>query len=195
MKTRSKLFIISFTLTLAAGVAVFLGMSHNYTKTVNNPPNHVQLPTHQEKPTADATKQITIYRVAMEGDQAKLQPVKVSANPGTDKYKSALSMLIKESASAHTANPIPSGTKLLGIKVKNGLATINFSKEFRSNFNGGSEGEALTIDAILRTLGQFPEIKRVQLLLEGKPLDTLGHIDLSGPLDVDWAGSDLGGEN
>ena len=81
--------------------------------------------------------------------------------------------------------PLPSGTKLLSIRIVDGLATADFSKDFRDNFIGGDSEETHTVNAILRTLGQFPTISRVQLLVAGKPIDSLGGLlDLSAPLPV-----------
>ena len=41
------------------------------------------------------------------------------------------------------------------------------------------------VNAILRTLGQFPTISRVQILIEDKPVDSLGGLlSLSDPLPV-----------
>ncbi len=82
-------------------------------------------------------------------------------------------------------SPLPSGTKLLSIRIADGLATANFSHELRDNFTGGDSGETHTVNAILRTLGQFPTISRVQILVEGKPVDSLGGLlSLSDPLPV-----------
>ena len=92
-------------------------------------------------------------------------------------------------------NPIPRGTRLLSLKVKDGLATVDLSREFSDNFSGGAEDEALCISSILRTLSQFPEIKKVLFEVEGKPLDTLGHLELDGPQDVNWVGTGMGGSN
>jgi len=81
--------------------------------------------------------------------------------------------------------PLPPGTTLRGITIRDGLATADFSPQFKSNFPGGDTREAQVISAIRQTLGQFPEIQNVQILVNGKPIDTLGGmIDLTGPLPV-----------
>lgn len=148
------------------------------------------------KPSAEAPaqtpKKVKVYRITVEGNEAKLAPTEKEVPPGKDPAEIALRRLVEQGDSSDLANPIPSGTRLLGFKVENGLATVNLSKEFRDNFAGGSDAEALTIGSILRTLSQFSEIKKVQIEVEGKPLDTLGHLDLSGPLDVNWTGWQFG---
>lgn len=81
-------------------------------------------------------------------------------------------------------SPLPSGTHLRGVKLADGLATVDFSREFQENFHGGDTQEAQTINSILRTLGQFPTIDRVQILVEGRPIEALSQLPISGPLDV-----------
>ena len=86
---------------------------------------------------------------------------------------------------ARPDSPLPTGTKLLSVRIADGLATANFSHELRDNFTGGDSGETRTVNAILGTLGKFPTISRVQLLVQGKPVDSLGGLlALSDPLPV-----------
>ena len=43
---------------------------------------------------------------------------------------------------------IPTGTKLLGINIKDDVAYVDFSKEFINNHSGGSAGELMTLYSI-----------------------------------------------
>lgn len=83
--------------------------------------------------------------------------------------------------------PIPSGTKLLSSSVStDGIATIDLSQEFQTNFNGGSAGEQMTLYSIVNTLTTLPNINSVQFLLAGdKHPGILGHIDTSEPIKAD----------
>lgn len=77
---------------------------------------------------------------------------------------------------------IPPETKLLSIKVENGTAVVNFSKELKTKHWGGSTGEAFTIFSIVNSLTELPEIKKVEFLIEGKKEETLaGHMIFSEP--------------
>lgn len=86
---------------------------------------------------------------------------------------------------ARPDSPLPPGTKLLSVRLANGLATADFSHELRDNFTGGDSGETRTVNAILSTLGRFPTVSRVQILVAGQPIDSLGGLlSLSNPLPV-----------
>lgn len=103
-----------------------------------------------------------------------------AALPAPAPAQDALSALI-----ARPDSPLPPGTKLLAIRLTGDLATVNFSHELRDNFTGGDSGETRTVNAILSTLGRFPTISRVQLLIEGKRVDSIGGLlTLSDPLPV-----------
>lgn len=72
--------------------------------------------------------------------------------------------------------------RLLGVEMHGGIATLKFSPTFESGY--GTDDEKSIIVGILTTLGQFPEIKKAQFTIEGKQLESLGHIDLTEPQDV-----------
>ncbi|MHB1650962.1 MAG: GerMN domain-containing protein [Desulfitobacteriaceae bacterium] len=79
--------------------------------------------------------------------------------------------------------PLPEGTKLLSAEVKDGIATLNLSGEFRKNFKGGSAGEQMILFSIVDTLTTLPNVQSVQFLLEGQKQDAiLGQIDTTKPL-------------
>jgi germination protein M len=86
------------------------------------------------------------------------------------------------------APTIPPGTKLVDLFIsKDGIAYADFSPELVSNHPGGSDGEISTVYSIVDTLTlNFPQIKRVQILVDSKAVETLkGHLDLSRPLTQD----------
>lgn len=62
---------------------------------------------------------------------------------------------------------IPPDTKLLGIQMEDGITYINFSKEFKSLANS-EESEAIVLKAIKMAAMQFPEVSKVEILVEGK---------------------------
>lgn len=136
-------------------------------------------------PTAPVSGTIYIPRVAHKGgDNNDLLPKKYELAPSKSPAKEAIQDLISEPQS-----PLPAGTRLINVSLASGLATVDFSKEFLKNFHGGDLQEAQAINGILMTLGQFPTIDRVQVLVEGATVDSLGgHFDLSTPVDVERPG-------
>jgi spore germination protein GerM len=69
-----------------------------------------------------------------------------------------------------------------------GTAYIDFSEALSRDHPGGAWSEMLTIRSIMQTLvGNVPEIKQVQILIEGHEADTLaGHIDIRRPFGTTW---------
>lgn len=80
-------------------------------------------------------------------------------------------------------NLIPSGTKLIGASVKNGVATLNFNDSFEFN-SYGVEGCIAQLMQIVYTATEFSTVKSVQFLIEGEKRDYLG-------TEGQWIGSPL----
>lgn len=78
---------------------------------------------------------------------------------------------------------IPSGTRLLGASVKNGIATLNFSEEFEFN-TYGVEGYLGQLMQIVYTATAFSTVDSVQFLIEGQKHEYLGSEGV-------WIGSPL----
>ncbi len=73
---------------------------------------------------------------------------------------------------AGMSTTIPEGTTLLGLDIKNGVATVDLSKEYASG--GGSLSMMLRLAQVVFTLTQFPSVTGVNFMLDGKPIDVLG---------------------
>ena len=83
---------------------------------------------------------------------------------------------------------IPKDTQLRDLFIsKEGVAYADFSAELASAHPGGTTAEIATIYSIVDTLTlNFPEIKKVQILVNDQSVETLkGHVDLSRPLMQD----------
>ena len=73
---------------------------------------------------------------------------------------------------------IPAGTKLLGIEISGGLATVDLSAEFASLspddvWGGGSYSLHGRVAQVVYTLTQFTTVDRVTFKLDGKPVKVL----------------------
>jgi germination protein M len=63
---------------------------------------------------------------------------------------------------------IPEGTELLGLTIKNGVATVDLSSTFASG--GGSLSMFTRLAEVVYTLTQFPTVKGVDFKLDGEPV-------------------------
>lgn len=89
------------------------------------------------------------------------------------------------------AQAIPPGTTLRAVFVTDaGDAYVDLSKEVTTAHRGGSLDEAFSVYVLVNALTvNLPAISRVQILVEGREVDTLaGHIDVRQPLrkDLRW---------
>jgi spore germination protein GerM len=65
-----------------------------------------------------------------------------------------------------------------------GVAVVNFNKALSKDHPGGSSAEIMTTYSIVNSLTlNFPKIKQIQILVEGKPIETIaGHLSLKQPI-------------
>jgi germination protein M len=80
------------------------------------------------------------------------------------------------------SSAIPPGTKLLGLTINNGIATVDLSGEFASG--GGSASAQYRLAQVTYTLTQFPTVKKVLFKVDGSPVTVFGSegIVLDGPV-------------
>lgn len=86
---------------------------------------------------------------------------------------------------------IPPGTTLRALFITDkGQAYVDLSREVAAAHSGGATDELLTVYTLVNALTMnLPAVTSVQLLVDGKEVDTLaGHIDLRRPLakNADW---------
>ncbi len=79
------------------------------------------------------------------------------------------------------SSAIPVGTKLLAISIRNGVATVDLSREFESG--GGSASALNRLGQVVFTLTQFSTVRAVLGQVEGRTVTTFGSegIVLDGP--------------
>ena len=79
---------------------------------------------------------------------------------------------------------VPAGTRLLGLVVSDGLATVDLSSEFESG--GGSLSMMARLGQVDCTLDQFPTVDGVSFELDGEPVDVFSGegIVLDKPVDL-----------
>ena len=130
-----------------------------------------------------ATMDISVYYpdVNATGLVAVTKTVKAQE---VDKYQAAVEALLAGTDDKKLTAVFPKKAKLRKVSVSGGVAKVDFDKNLISGFVGGSTGEEMLVGSLVNTLTEFPEIKKVQILVEGKEIDSLsGHLDLSKPVE------------
>jgi spore germination protein GerM len=83
---------------------------------------------------------------------------------------------------------LPETTMYHGISLTGDVLTVDFGRELQEGMVSGSEAETAAVYSVVNSLAiNFPKVKSVRFLAEGKPMDSLkGHIDLREPLAPDF---------
>ncbi len=142
--------------------------------------------------TSTAVKRITATLFYVSEDGLALAPVQREVPFAAGVADQARAIVEAQLASPPgQLSAIPADTKLREVFVtERGDAFVDLSGEVTSKHSGGALDELLTVYAIVDALTvNLPAITRVQILIDGKEVDTLaGHVDLRHPLakSMDW---------
>jgi germination protein M len=121
---------------------------------------------------APATTDVRVY--FLHGDKIDVAHRSVTATPQI--ATAAMTQLLAGPTSADTAaglaSAIPSSTRLLGISIARGVATVDLTGPFASG--GGSLSMAGRLAQVTYTLTQFPTISSVVFRLDGKAVTVFG---------------------
>lgn len=122
---------------------------------------------------------VKLYVVARSGRRLATESQEIPLEPSVQQQASeVVALLLRRSAA------FPRGVKLREIFITSqGVAYVDLSQELISNHPGGSSAEELTVFSLTSTLiANFPAIKTVKLLVEGREIQTIaGHLDLTLP--------------
>jgi Spore germination protein len=109
--------------------------------------------------------------------KSNMMLVKVNRNlnantPLTDSINALLAGPAPDEIMRGIESLVPEGSRLLSVRVDGSTAYLDFNQEFRYNQHG-SEGCAAQIKQIVWTATEFPNVRNVQFLIEGKKVDFL----------------------
>ncbi len=78
---------------------------------------------------------------------------------------------------------VPEGTRFLGLRIEDGIATVNLSREFEQG--GGSASVLGRLAQVVYTLTQFPTVEGVKFELDGEPVTVFSGegVVLDDPVD------------
>lgn len=182
------LFLLAVTLICTAGCS---DDKHNQagadggktTITADNGSAPDALPDKEKNKAGNGKLTIKVYYPDEQG--MKLQAVQKTVKlESDDKYTAALKALLAGTKEKGLTTIVPKQTKIRSVKVQGDTAFVDFDKNLTKKFIGGSTGEEMLVGSIVNTLTEFNEIKKVQLLVEGKKIESIsGHLDLTKPVE------------
>lgn len=85
----------------------------------------------------------------------------------------------------------PAGARVLKVEVKDGLALFDCTEALDKTY--GTADEMTLIQGLIKTLSQYPEVKRAQFFVSGKVIETWGNVDISQGLDISGDTTSPGG--
>ena len=87
------------------------------------------------------------------------------------------------------APTLPANTRVLGVRMIDDVALIDFGKELQEGTPSGSSAEMAAVYSVVDTVAaNFPNVQGVQFYIEGAPVQDLkGHLDLRSAVEPDFA--------
>ena len=152
-------------------------------------PAQTKKTTEESKPVQNTYTELQLCFVEIDADGSinrKIVKRKVAKNdsPLTTAIKAVLAGPdTTKSDERDCISLIPNGTKLLGARVSDGVAYLDFSDAFEINTNG-IEGYTAQLMQIVYTATTFSTVNSVQFLIEGQKKEYLGS-------EGQWIGSPL----
>jgi germination protein M len=143
--------------------------------------NQTEQPDSSDQNDPAQTMEIAVYYLKSTDQEFYLVREVHQVEKTTEVAQAALNELIKgDPVTPDAYRVLPEDTRILGINIDNGLATVDFSPEvLRANV--GSSGEGLGIASIVNTLTEFPTIQEVAFTVDGQvenAMDWWGHVGL-----------------
>jgi hypothetical protein len=128
----------------------------------------------------------TLFHVSSDGQHLVAAQHEVLFGEGpVEQGRQIVLAQITTAPAAPLVGAVPQGTTLRSFYLsERGEAFVDLGPEILTAHTGGSAAELLTVYAIVNAVtANLPAAVRVQLLVDGKEVDTLkGHVDLRRPL-------------
>jgi hypothetical protein len=175
---------------LVAIVIAFVGVTWIFVRLLSAPRTVPATTTTQRPAVPTETAHITATLYYGSSDGRALVPVRrdvPSATGVVEQGRQILTVQFQDAPQPYV-QVVPKGTKLRAFYVtERGDAFVDLSGDVVSAHPGGSATELLTVYAIVNAVtANLPAIQRVQLLVDGKEVDTIaGHVDVRRPLERD----------
>ncbi|MBF2063877.1 MAG: GerMN domain-containing protein [Calothrix sp. C42_A2020_038] len=172
---------------VSGGVAWITWQANNTNTPVNTPKERINPSNSQTLPGSEQTAEIYLLKDTGTNFQLVPLPVKVSASKDNPNQflQAAFNSLLTAKNDGDTSSTIPSGTKVLDVKVENDSVRVNLSEEFTSG--GGSASMTGRVGQVVYTATSLNPNAKVYIDVNGKQLDVLGGegLELDQPLTRD----------
>lgn len=140
----------------------------------------------EEKPAATAV--VSLYFQAADGSSLVKEGREVELGDSVEEnVETVVDELISGPVGSLEAT-LPGKTRVLGVRLKDGVAEIDFGRELAEEIPSGSSAETTAVYSVVDTVvANFPKVKSVQFLIEGGVPETLkGHVDLRHPISPEF---------
>lgn len=131
--------------------------------------SYTRVGLNQEQPVQDVfagADEVQMYFPSQDG--RLLVPVSRTVYSEDDVATAVFEFLRGPKADSGLEAPLDSDVQLLGVSVKEGIVTINFSPEF-TKIAEHSDGGVQAMRALMMTCTRYPGIKKVKILVDGEP--------------------------
>ena len=131
--------------------------------------SYTRVGLNQEEPVQDVfagADEVQMYFPSQDG--RLLVPVSRTVYSEDDVATAVFEFLRGPKADSGLEAPLDSDVQLLGVSVKEGIVTINFSPEF-TKIAEHSDGGVQAMRALMMTCTRYPGIKKVKILVDGEP--------------------------
>jgi spore germination protein GerM len=142
-------------------------------------------PPAEKKVVSKEKREITLYFSDEEGEYLIGEKRQILKRGDVEKEAREAVTELTRGPKGKLIPTLPPQTKLLALELdEKGLAKVSFNKVLSKDHPGGSSAEIMTVYSIVNSLTlNFPQIKRVQILIEGKEVETIkGHLSLKRPV-------------
>ena len=123
------------------------------------------------EPTGSVPTSVSLEVWFLDGEQLVRQTRSLESTPlvATAAMKALLAGPSPAELASGLATSVPAGTKLLGISIKKGVATVDLTSQYQSG--GGSLSMKARLAQVVYTLTQFPTVRAVLFHLDGEPVN------------------------
>lgn len=129
--------------------------------------------------------EIVLFFASSDGEKLVVERRDIEKAEGI--ARKTMEELIKGPSSSECSGVFPDGSRLLDINItEDGLCILDLSSEVQQCEN--AQKEDIMLEAIVRTLGQYPAVKKIAFMINGQRVNQIaGFADLSNPIEVSYS--------